>query len=73
VPLSLMPAWAQGLADLLPFKSTFGFPIEALVGRLPEAELLGGLATQALWITIGSVAFRLAWPFAVRRYSAVSG
>ena len=73
VPLSLMPAWAQTLADVLPFKWTFGFPIETLVGRLPEAELLTGLMTQLLWIAIGAMAMRLAWPVAVRRYAAVSG
>jgi ABC-2 type transport system permease protein len=71
VPLSLMPDWAQRLADVLPFKWTFGFPIEALVGRLPEAELLGGLAMQALWIAIGSIGVMLVWRFAIRRYSAV--
>jgi ABC-2 type transport system permease protein len=71
VPLSLMPDWAQKLADVLPFKWTFGFPIEALVGRLPDVELLGGLLTQALWIAIGMLALRSIWPVAVRRYSAV--
>jgi len=71
VPLSLMPAWAQDLANVLPFKSTFGFPIEALTGRLPEPDLIRGLATQALWIAIGTVALRSIWPVAVRRYSAV--
>jgi ABC-2 type transport system permease protein len=73
VPLSLMPDWAQKLADVLPFKWTFGFPIEALVGRLPELELLAGLVTQLLWIAVGAIGFRIAWRFAVRRYSAVSG
>ena|SRR5215212_750198 len=73
VPLSLMPGWAQGVADLLPFKWTFGFPIEALVGHLPDAELAGGLAAQAIWIAAGVVGLRLVWPIAVRRYSAVSG
>ena len=71
VPLSLMPDWAQSLADVLPFKWTFGFPIETLVGRLPDAELLGGLLTQLLWIAIGMLALRSIWPIAVRRYSAV--
>ena len=52
VPLSLMPDWAQRLADVLPFKWTFGYPIEALIGQLPVSELLGGLAMQALWIVI---------------------
>jgi ABC-2 type transport system permease protein len=73
VPLSLLPPWAQGMADVLPFKWTFGFPIESLVGRLPESELLAGLATQLLWIAIGTVSIRFAWPIAVRRYAAVSG
>jgi ABC-2 type transport system permease protein len=71
VPLSLMPDWAQRLADVLPFKWTFGFPIEALVGNLPESQLLGGLAMQALWIAIGSVGVAVIWRFAIRRYSAV--
>jgi ABC-2 type transport system permease protein len=73
VPLSLMPAWAQSLADVLPFKWTFGFPIEALVGGLPESELLDGLAMQALWIAIGAVGVAIVWRFAIKRYSAVGG
>jgi ABC-2 type transport system permease protein len=71
VPLSLMPEWAQNLANTLPFKWTFGFPIEALVGRLPESQLVGGLAMQALWIAVLAIGVRVVWPFAVRRYSAV--
>jgi len=73
VPLSLMPDWAQRLADVLPFKWTFGFPIEALVGHLPESELIGGLAMQALWIAIGAIGVRVVWRFAVRHYGAVGG
>lgn len=73
VPLTLMPDWAQRLADLLPFKWTFSFPIEALVGNLPQGELLRGLAMQAFWITVGAVTLRLAFRFAVRRYTAVGG
>ena len=73
VPLSLTPVWAQNLADILPFKWTFGFPIEALVGDLPDSELLAGLATQILWIALGIIAIRIAWPIAVRRYAAVAG
>jgi ABC-2 type transport system permease protein len=73
VPLSLMPDWAQRLADVLPFKWTFGYPIEALIGQLPDAELFGGLAMQLLWIVIGVIGVRIVWRFAIRRYSAVSG
>ena len=73
VPLSLMPDWAQSLADVMPFKWTFGFPIEALIGGLALPALLGGLAMQALWIAVGIVGIRVFWPFAVRRYAAVGG
>jgi ABC-2 type transport system permease protein len=73
VPLSLMPDWVQRLADLLPFRWTFGFPIEALVGNLSNEQLLGGLVMQLFWIAFGAVLVRVVWHFAIRRYSAVSG
>jgi ABC-2 type transport system permease protein len=73
VPLSLMPDWVQRLADVLPFRWTFGFPIEALVGNLSNAQLLGGLAMQLFWIAVGAVLVRVVWHFAIKRYSAVSG
>jgi ABC-2 type transport system permease protein len=73
VPLSLMPDWAQSLANFLPFKWTFGYPIEALVGRLPEEQLLGGLLVQLGWIVAGSIVVMVGWRFAVRRFSAVGG
>jgi ABC-2 type transport system permease protein len=73
VPLSLTPDWVQTLANFLPFRWTFGFPIEALVGNLSEAQLLEGLLFQVFWIVVGSVLVRIVWRFAIRRYSAVSG
>ena len=73
VPMQLMPAWVQTLANFLPFQWTFGFPLEALVGNLSTAQLLGGLLAQLFWIVIGSILVRVVWRFAVRRYSAVSG
>lgn len=71
VPMSLMPQWAQDVASYLPFRWTFGYPIEALVGNLPTEQLLGGLAMQALWIVTGVIAMQLTWRVAVRKYSAV--
>jgi ABC-2 type transport system permease protein len=71
VPLRLMPGWVQTLADFLPFKWTFGFPIESLVGDLSTRSLLLGLASQVLWIAIGYVLFSLAWRAAIKRFSAV--
>jgi ABC-2 type transport system permease protein len=73
VPLKLMPEWAQTLANFLPFKWTFGYPIESLVGDLSTRSLLLGLGAQVLWIVIGLVLFRIAWRFAITRFSAVGG
>ena len=71
VPLSLMPAWVQQLAWFLPFRWTFGFPIESLIGTLGTTDLLLGLAMQVLWITLGTLAVSLVWRLGVKRYSAV--
>src|SRR4029077_2282728 len=71
VPMSLMPPWVQTLANFLPFRWTFGFPIEALVGNLSTEQLLGGLAAQALWIGIGLLLFKVAWSYAIKHFSSV--
>ena len=73
VPLSLMPHWVQSVAAFLPFKWTFGFPIESLGGNLSTAQLLGGLAMQALWISVGVLLVRVVWARGTRRYTAVGG
>ncbi|MGZ8697962.1 MAG: ABC transporter permease [Gaiellaceae bacterium] len=71
VPLRLMPGWVQTLADFLPFKWTFGFPIESLVSNLSTRSLLLGLGAQVMWTAIGYVLFTFAWRAAIKRFSAV--
>jgi len=71
VPLPLMPAWAEDVANVLPFKWSFYFPIQALVGDLSNTELLEGLGIQLLWIVVLTGLFLVVWRFAIRRYSAV--
>ncbi len=71
VPLQVMPDWAETIAAVLPFKWTFGFPIEALVRDLPVSELVSGLAIQTAWIAGMWGLMSLVWRRAVRRYSAV--
>ena len=71
VPLPLMPDWAEDVANVLPFKWSFFFPIDALVGDLSTGELLRGLAMQAFWIAVLTGLTLFVWRFAVRRYSAV--
>jgi ABC-2 type transport system permease protein len=71
VPLPLMPHWSQTLAAWLPFKWTFYFPIESLVGHMSTESLLTGLGLQVVWIAIGALAVSAAWRLSIRHYSAV--
>jgi ABC-2 type transport system permease protein len=71
LPLTLMPHWAQTLSFWLPFRWTFYFPIEALVGHMTTLRLLGGLGMQAAWTAIGGTVVFFMWRLSVRHYSAV--
>jgi ABC-2 type transport system permease protein len=71
VPLQLMPSWVQTTADYLPFKWTFGYPIETLTADLPTSQLLGGLAMQVLWTLIGLAAVMVVWRRGIRRFTSV--
>ena len=71
VPLQLMPHWAQTVAAWLPFKWTFFFPIQTLVGDLSAGELIGGLGMQLLWTTIGTLVVLAFFRVCIRHYSAV--
>jgi ABC-2 type transport system permease protein len=73
VPMALMPERVQTVANFLPFRWTFGFPIEALVSNLSPQQLFVGLGAQLFWILVGSILVRVVWHFAIKRYSAVSG
>ena len=73
VPLSLMPGWAQTLADFLPFQWAFQFPIDVLLGRLSTGEVWFGIAMQLMWSGIGIGATAVMWKRGIRRFAAVGG
>jgi ABC-2 type transport system permease protein len=71
VPMPLMPAWVQHLANFLPFQSMFYFPINALIGSLTPLQLFAGLGVQLLWFLAAFGLVNLVWHFAIRRFSSV--
>jgi ABC-2 type transport system permease protein len=73
VPMTLMPAWVQQVANYLPFQWTFYFPIESLVSSMSIQQLLSGLGMQLLWIILGLVGVKIMWKFSIRQFSAVGG
>lgn len=72
-PTSLLPGVLQKASVVLPFRYMVGFPVEVLVGQLDTTGLLTGLATQAGWLVIAWLLFRVMWRKGVKRYSAVGG
>lgn len=70
-PISVMPVPLQWVATLLPFQWIIWFPSAALAGQLDGGQLARGLAWQVGWLVAGVAFFRIAWPRAVRQYSAV--
>jgi viologen exporter family transport system permease protein len=71
VPLALMPEWVASLANWFPFKWTFQFPIEVLIGRLTPAQIAIGIVAQVLWAAGLGVSLWWAWGKAVKKYGAV--
>lgn len=71
VPINLLPDWAERLAEWLPYKWSFGFPIELLLGRLSVAEMGYGFLMQVVWGAAGTAVMLILWRQGLKRYSAV--
>ena len=72
-PLAVLPAPLRVAAELLPFRSTVGFPLEVLLGRLDGGDIAKGFAVTMVWLAAFGMVYRVGWPAAVRRYQAVGG
>ena len=71
VPQALLPEWAQQIANVLPFRWSFGFPIEVIIGKLTLPEMVLGLGIQLGWLAVATVLFVAGWNAGIKRYSAV--
>ncbi len=71
VPIVLFPAWLATTANWMPFRYTFGFPIEVLTTPMSGTALWTGLALQIGWIIAMSTLLTAIWRFAIRRFDAV--
>lgn len=72
-PVDLFPDAVRNVALLLPFRSSVGFPLEMLMGRLDGRETATGFAVTAGWLAVTTAVYRLLWHRGLRRYQAVGG
>ena len=70
-PLDLLPDWMRTTADILPFKWAVAFPVELVLGRLSDTEIMDGLMIQTVWLIVGLILHRVVWWRGIRKYSAV--
>jgi ABC-2 type transport system permease protein len=71
VPLDLMPPAIQEIARYLPFAMFKYYPIEMILGRLPQTEIARVYLLGAVWLAAAWLLFSLAWRAGVKRFSAV--
>jgi ABC-2 type transport system permease protein len=70
-PLVLFPEGVRRIAYLLPFRSSLGFPIEILMGKLTWPEITFGFAVSIGWTLIFFILYRNLWRIGLKRYEAV--
>lgn len=70
-PLALFSTAIQTVAVILPFRSQLGFPIEILMGRLNDGQVVQGLIISATWVAIFWFSFHWVWTRGLRRYEGV--
>jgi ABC-2 type transport system permease protein len=71
VPLPIMPPIVQNIAQYLPFQLFIYFPIQLILGKLSNAQIIQGFTMDLLWLAVAALVFNWVWRNGVKRYSAV--
>jgi ABC-2 type transport system permease protein len=71
VPLPLMPKVIQEIAQYLPFQLLIYFPIQLILGKLSQAQIVQGFVSGSIWLIVSITLFSLIWRNGVKRFSAV--
>jgi ABC-2 type transport system permease protein len=73
LPLSVLPAWMQTIAGVLPFSVLYAFPMEILLGQSTAQTLISGFVRQVIWFAIFAVAVRVMWRRGLLIYEGYGG
>jgi ABC-2 type transport system permease protein len=71
VPLTLMPRLIQEIAQYLPFQFLIYYPIQLILGKLSDAQIVQGYITSSIWLIVAITVFNFVWRNGVKRFSAV--
>lgn len=68
IPLAFFPASALQTIELLPFRYTVSFPIEIILNKLSNEQLLKGLIIQITWVIVSIAAYKLILKLGIKSY-----
>jgi ABC-2 type transport system permease protein len=71
VPLPLMPRIVQDIAGYLPFQLLIYYPIQLILGKLSNAQIIQGYVMASFWLVVAILLFNWVWRRGVKRFSAV--
>src|ERR1043165_6555712 len=71
VPLTLMPKLIKEAARYLPFQMRLYFPIELILGKFSNEQIVQGYVSGAMWLIVAIFIFNWVWRNGVKRFSAV--
>src|SRR6266498_3340708 len=61
VPLTLMPKLIQEIAQYLPFQLLIYYPIQLILGKLTQAQIIQGYVTGVIWLVVAISIFTWIW------------
>jgi ABC-2 type transport system permease protein len=71
VPLTLMPPLIQDIAQYLPFQLLIYYPIQLILGKLSNEQIIQGFVMGGIWLVVSITLFNWVWRNGVKRFSAV--
>ena len=71
LPLSFFGPQVQTIINLLPFRYTFGFPIELYLGKLTTTEAVYGFVIGVGWVLALAIVDRLVYARGIKRFKAI--
>ncbi|MCA9389860.1 ABC-2 family transporter protein [candidate division WWE3 bacterium] len=73
IPNGLLPDIVKTINSLMPFRYTFGFPLDTLLNRITMTEWYWGIGMQLFWALAVFILFKIMWAHGLKKYSAVGG
>ncbi len=73
VPTVLLPGALKNVTNYLPYRYMIGFPVEVILGKLNQDEIIKGLIIQLTWIILVVIIHQIIWKRGIKHYSSVGG